>query len=122
MKRLYFSSDFTHNFQIELMDFSTNKQPLVQATTITPSSGLPQSGTSQTTLQVFRITALAIMCAFLPLPLIDYTNMVVLYHNWAYSLSIVTFGLLIYPSFVGSGVNSTYDLVTRMVFQVAMVV
>lgn len=117
MKRLYLSSD---NFQIELMDFSKNKHPIVQGT-LTPSSALPQSGTSQTTLQVFRISALAIMCVFLPVPLIDYTNMVVLYHNWAYWLSIITFGMLIYPSF-DTAVDYTYDLVTRMLFQVAMVV
>ena len=61
------------------------------------------------------------MCVFLPIPVIDYTNMVVLFQNWAYWLSIVTFGMLIYPSFQTT-VDYTYDLITRMLFQVAMVI
>jgi|LauGreDrversion4_2_1035121.scaffolds.fasta_scaffold3202525_1 hypothetical protein len=99
MKRLTFENGL---FEIELMDFSKGK-PVVKA--ITPSSGLPKLGYSQTTLQVYRIAALSIMCIFLPVPLIDYTNMVVLFHNWAYWLSILTFAMLIYPAFYSTGLD-----------------
>ena len=59
------------------------------------------------------------MVLFMPLPWINYSEMIFLYYNWAYWLSVVSFGLLIYPSFATT-IDSTYDMITRYVFQCSM--
>jgi hypothetical protein len=113
MKRTVIQNGDLH---IELVDLSLAATPSVSVTaTLTPSTNMAQTGYTQYSLKVYRIIAISVMSLFLPLPWIDYENMIYLYHNWSYLITLITFGLLIYASYQTT-VNATFDKYVRMTF------
>lgn len=63
------------------------------------------------------------MSFFFWVPLLEHIDTFYFYyHNWTYYIGIISFALLIYPSFIvwPSLVDMTYDTIATATFQVAM--